>query len=216
MNSATSRTLGLALMGVSVVVWAWSFDLSEQNASLRLSLAQTRLQTERLAQVASPQAADTRHRYADLKESEAKRWRSAAAGYGSDAQNLAAALGRVKVWCASSGLAECQVTKSNVAGTGAQVPALAAVGATAAASAASTGIAFSSSAVRLTATFSAEATRRLLKLATECACLFRLERFSVQQNRLEMDIVFFHNRDEVRPASLPGVPGPSPAMRPSS
>ena len=213
MNSATSRTLGIALMAVAVVVWAWSFDLSEHNASLRLSLAQTRLQVERLEQVVSPRAAESRHRDADQKESEAQRWRSAAAGFGSDAQNLAAALERVKIWCASSGLAECQVTKSSVAGTGVRAPNLAAGTAV---SAESAGIALTPSTVRLTAIFSPAATHQLLRRATECDCLFRLERFSVQQNRLEMDITFFHSGNDMRPAASPANTLPSPTMRPSS
>jgi len=203
MTSPVSRTLAGAVAAAALLLWVWSFDLGQQNAGLRTALASASGQLQRLPVVSPPAsvARSPERLTATPTLSEVERWRQQAAGYGSDARNMAQALQRVKTLCVAAGLADCLVRRAVGA---VALPAEQLNTRNPNASALAQNATLTSYAVTLTCTFTAKGVRDLLARLAGSAHLYRLDRVNVLQNRAELDVVFFHSPDvRADPAQTP-------------
>lgn len=186
MNGVYSRTVAWLLMSVAVGLLAWALDLRELNAAAgRDNLAlQQQLQRAKTQQLAQP-AETNREQVAE----QALAWRKAAQSHGSDARNIAAMLARVKVFCDTSGLKECQIKRSSLRTTGlVQAPSDVLAGRLA------------PYGINVLSRFDAKAVAAFAQALTESGLLYRYERVNIVQNRAEWDIVFFVFSSEDSPA----------------
>lgn len=204
MNPAQSRLLGLALIALAVVGWSWSFDQRQRSQALRESLTRLVSQRDLLLQDAATPLPVVRQQLA-VKAADRAAVRHAAAGFGSDARNLAAALGRVSMLCSAAGLVECQTRRATSGGAlGPDQRPAAGGGTTSVAQPEIPEKRMTSYAVTMLATFNPKGLNDFLRSLRSLDVLFRIERLVIMQNRMELDLIFVHSdeiRSEVRAAA---------------
>lgn len=201
MTPAALRSAGGALVALAVIGWTWSFDQREQTSALRQSLDNATRQLTRL-QLSDERVGSAPRR--ELPRSEptidVATLKSAAAGYGSDARNMATALSRTKALCVAAGLTDCRARRSSGAGSAGFAQALSSASAggsaaSAAASAAASTPLLTPYAVTLTATFVPRAMSDLLARLAASGVIYRIDRISVVQNLVELDLVYSHSSE---------------------
>lgn len=203
MNPAQYRLVGGVMIALAVLGWTWSFDQRQRNKQLEETLARVISQRDKLSQVRQLPAATVRQEQAGQRAA-SEQVRRAAAGFGSDARNLAQALGRMKSLCTAAGLAECQARRSLGTGSSAAAqlrefrPVSGPAGGPSGPPQAEKLLAAYS--VTLLATFNPKGLGVLLQQLRSLDMLYRLDRILIAQNRLELDVVFLHS-DEIRTAA---------------
>ena len=217
MNPSQTRTVVGALIALTIVGWSWSFDQRTRNKQVEESLVRVLSQQDKLAQLRPPTEARVRQRQVDqLADNE--RVLRAAAGFGSDARNLAAALGRVKALCVAAGMVDCQVRRSSSAISSSIVgqpleprPGSGTVVGTAGPTRLPrTERLLNAYPVSLLATFDPKGLGDFLHRLQSLDLLYRLDRILIAQNRMELEVVFLHS-NEVRPNDQLANQSPKPA-----
>lgn len=214
MNTAQHRIIVGVMLALAVMGWSWSFDQRKRSEQLVETLASVISQQEQLAHLRSPTEARVRNQQAG-QSADKERVLRVAAGFGSDARNLAEALGRMKTLCLAAGLAECQVRRSISAGTSAVAQLLepkSGSGAVAGSSATTrlprTERLLGAYPVSMLATFNPKGLVDFLHRLRSLDMLYRLDRILIAQNRMELDVVFLHS-SEVRLGEQPLVQRPN-------
>lgn len=191
MTGVYSRTVAWVLMSLAVGVFTWALDLRDANQAVLQASSALEQQVRRAK--SSAQQAQVQSSTVDSAEVAvlAQAWRKAAQSHGSDARNTAAMLERVKVFCETAGLKECQIKRSTARTSG-----------MAASSRDAPSVRLVPHAVNMLALFDAKGVSAFAQALAESGLLYRLERVNIVQNRAEFDIVFFvFSSEAVAPGS---------------
>lgn len=199
MNAVYSRTVAWVLMSLALGLLAWTLDLQDANVAAAQATRALEQQVRRARASAQPVAAQPSATDSAEVTALAQAWRKAAQSHGSDARNTAAMLERVKSFCETSGLKECQIRRSNVRTSGmTQTPRDAfAVPGSGPGTAASDGVPTALSArlaphaMNVLARFDAQGVNGFARALAESGLLYRMERVNIVQNRAEWDVVFY-------------------------